>query len=124
MSGISGTEIVEALVALLLVASGVLVLIGAFGVLRLGNFFERLHAVALIPTLATWCVALASMVYFSWHEQTPVLYQIAIVLFLAITVPVPTVLLMRTALFRKRGAGQPAPSAFDRGGEGAASNPR
>lgn len=108
-------EIVEALVALLLLASGAVVLAGAIGVLRMRNFFQRMHAASLIPTLGIWCVALASMLYFSVLRETLVLYQVVVLVLLAITVPVPTMLLMRAALFRKRRAGEAAPAALDDG---------
>ncbi len=88
-------------VALLLLASGGLVLLGALGVLRWPTFYQRMHAVSVIPTAATWCVALASIIHFSVaHAEGLVLHQLVVLLLLAITVPVSTLLLMRAALFR------------------------
>ena len=91
----------DGVVALLLLASGALVLIAAIGVLRLPTFYQRMHAASVIPTAATWCVALASIVHFSTAgSDGPVLHQVVVLLLLAITVPVSTVLLMRAAIFR------------------------
>ena len=88
-------------VALLLLASGVLVLLGAIGVLRWPTFYQRMHAASVIPTAATWCVALASIIHFSSaHSEGLVLHQLVVLLLLAITVPVSTMLLMRAAIFR------------------------
>ena len=93
---------VEALVALLLLASGALTLIGAIGLLRMQTFFLRMHAASLIPTLATGCAVVASILYFSFAWRTLAVYQLVVLVFLAITLPVPTLLLTRTALFRRR----------------------
>jgi multicomponent K+:H+ antiporter subunit G len=95
---------VEIPVAALLLASGVLSLIGAVGLLRLKSFFQRMHPPALASTIGTWCVALASIAYFSMLQSRWVLHAWLIAIFLAITAPVTTTLLARAALFRKRAA--------------------
>ena len=100
---------IEAIVATLLVASGLLAVTGAIGLLRLRDFFQRMHPPALANTLAAWCAALASVVYFSALASTLVLYPLVINVLLAITAPVTTVLLARAALLRKRAAGAPVP---------------
>jgi multicomponent K+:H+ antiporter subunit G len=100
---------IESIVSLLLVASGVFAVTGAIGLLRLRDFFQRMHPPALANTLAAWCAALASIVYFSALTSTPVLYPLVINVLLAITAPVTTVLLARAALLRKRAAGAAVP---------------
>jgi multicomponent K+:H+ antiporter subunit G len=94
--------IVELLVAALLLASAVLVLAAAFGLWRLDDFFLRMHAPALANTLASWAVALASIVYFSAQGGRPVLHQWVIVILLGITVPITTGIVARAALFHLR----------------------
>ncbi|SEN58599.1 multicomponent K+:H+ antiporter subunit G [Pseudomonas sp. ok272] len=101
---------VEILVAILLVVSSLCALIGAIGLLRLKDFFQRMHPPALASTLGAWCVALASIAYFSALKHSPVLHAWLIPILLAITMPVTTLLLARTALFRKRMAGDDVPS--------------
>jgi multicomponent K+:H+ antiporter subunit G len=96
---------VELLTAVLLVLSSLFALIGAMGLLRMKDFFQRMHPPALASTLGAWCVALASIIYFSAMKQGPVLHAWLIPILLAITVPVTTLLLARTGLFRKRMAG-------------------
>ena len=98
--------VIEAIVAALLVASGLFVVISAVGFLRLRGFFSRLHPPALAYTFGTWSVTLAGVLYFSVVEGRLVLHPWLIVIILAITVPVTTVLLARVALFRRRAAGQ------------------
>lgn len=93
---------VEAVVAALLVLSGVLVLISALGVAALRDFFMRMHPPALAYTFGSWCVCLAGMVYFSAVDSRLVAHPLLIVVLLCITVPVTTVLLARAALFRRR----------------------
>jgi multicomponent K+:H+ antiporter subunit G len=100
---------IEAVVALLLVASGVVVLIAGLGLWRLPDFFLRMHAPALASTLAAWIVTFASIVYFSSRGQGLALHVWLIIIVLSITAPVTTVVLARAALFRKRQAGD-APS--------------
>ena len=95
---------VEILVATLLLASGVLSLIGAVGLLRLKSFFQRMHPPALASTFGTWCAVLASIVYFSTLQSRWVLHAWLIAILLVITAPVTTTLLARAALFRKRSA--------------------
>src|SRR5690606_2064570 len=73
-----------------------------FGFLRLPDFFLRMHPPALAYTLASWCVALAGVLYFSMLEGRLALHPLMISVLLAITVPVTTVLLARLALFRRR----------------------
>ena len=95
----------EVVVSALLVLSGVFVAISAFGFLRLDDFFLRMHPPALAYTFGSWCVSLAGVLYFSALDAGPRLHPWLIIVMLAITVPVTTVLLARAALFRRRTAG-------------------
>ena len=97
--------LVEVVVAALLAASGLFVVVSAVGFLRLPDFFLRMHPPALAYTFGSWCVALAGILYFSAIETHPVLRPSLVVVLLAMTVPVTTVLLARVALFRRRTAG-------------------
>ena len=84
-------------------------LIGAIGLLRLPEFFQRMHPPALANTCGAWCLALASVIHFSALESRPALQPWLIVMLLAITAPITTTLLARTALLRKRQARDPVP---------------
>lgn len=99
----------EALVALLLLASGAVALLAAVGLLRLPDFFLRMHAPALVSTLGTWCVTFASIVHFSTRGGGLALHTWLIVIVLSITAPVTTIVLARAALFRGRQAGDEVP---------------
>lgn len=95
---------IEIPVALLLVLSGVFTLAAAVGVVRFKTFFQRMHPPALAFSFAAWCVTLASVVYFSAQDDKLALRSWLIIIFLALTVPVTTILLARTELFRRRTA--------------------
>ncbi|HEY8358556.1 MAG TPA: monovalent cation/H(+) antiporter subunit G [Ramlibacter sp.] len=100
---------IDAVVAVLLLASGALALTGALGLLRLPDYFLRMHAPALAYTLGSWAVTLASILHFSTHDATLSLHVWLVVIVLSITAPVTTVLLARAALFRGRQAGEALP---------------
>ena len=95
----------DAIAGSLLLASGALSLIAAAGLVRLPEFFQRMHAPALATTLGTWCAALASMVHF-WVTDFG-LRGTMVVILLGLTAPVTTVLLARATLFRRRSAEEP-----------------
>lgn len=107
---------IEISVAVLLVLSSLFALCGAIGLLRLKDFFQRMHPPALASTLGAWGVALASILYFSALKSTPVLHAWLMPILLSITVPVTTLLLARTSLFRKRMAGEDVPAEVSSGG--------
>lgn len=93
---------VEVAVALLLVLSGIFTLAAAVGLVRFETFFQRMHPPALAFSLSAWCVTLASILYFSARREQLALHAWLIIIFLSITVPVTTILLARTELFRRR----------------------
>ncbi|MEO7151124.1 MAG: monovalent cation/H(+) antiporter subunit G [Burkholderiaceae bacterium] len=106
--------LVEIVVAVLLLFSAAVVLVAALGLWRLPDFFLRMHAPALASTLAAWVVALASIVHFSARGNGVALHVWLIVIVLAITAPVTTIVLARAALFRRRQAGDPLPPPLQR----------
>lgn len=104
--------LVDLLVALLLVCSGVVVLSAALGLWRLPDFFLRMHAPALASTLGAWIVTLASIIHFSTRGDGLNLHVWLIIIVLSISVPVTTIVLARAALFRRRQAGDDLPPPF------------
>jgi len=100
-------------VSLLVLAGALVALVGSFGLLRLKTYFERVHAPSIIATLATWCVMYATLLYFSAIDSLA-LHAFVIALFIAVTVPVTTIFLMRAALFRARRMGEKVPPSLSR----------
>ncbi|WP_404299462.1 monovalent cation/H(+) antiporter subunit G [Alicycliphilus denitrificans] len=101
-------------VSLLVLAGAVIALLGSLGLLRLKTYFERVHAPAIIATMACWCVMHATLLYFSVVGDGLAVHALLIALFVAITVPVTNIFLMRAALFRARRMGENVPSNLSR----------
>jgi multicomponent K+:H+ antiporter subunit G len=109
---------VELLVSLLLVASGVMTLTGAVGLVRLKTFFERMHPPALAATAGSWSACAASIGYFSAFDGEPVIHAWLIPILLCITMPITTILLARAALFRRRASGDDMPPPLSHAPDG------
>ena len=86
----------------LLVFGGLLVLIGGIGLLRLPNFYMRMHPPTMGTTLGTGCVLIASMLVSSALLGRPVLHELLITVFIIVTAPVTAMLLMRAGVYRTR----------------------
>jgi multicomponent K+:H+ antiporter subunit G len=91
---------VTVLTAVLLFLGAVITLVGSFGLLRLGSFYERAHAPTLGTTFGTGSIALASIIFFSALQTRPVVHEVLIVVFVTLTTPVTLTILVRAALFR------------------------
>jgi len=102
----------EIIVALLVLAGAALALLGSIGLLRLPTFFERVHAPSIIATLGCWLIMHGTVLYFSVADGGLALHALLIAVFVAITVPVMSIFLMRAALFRARQAGQDVPPSL------------
>jgi len=86
--------------AVFLVVGGLLAAIGALGLLRLPDFFMRMHPPAMVSTLGAGCVLLASMLVSSAAAGRPVIHALLITLFVVMTAPVTAMLLARAAQYR------------------------
>ena len=82
-----------------LVGAG-LTLVGCLGLLRLENFYRRVHAPTLGTTLGAGGILIGSMICFSVLETRPVLHEVLIALFVTVTTPVTLILLVRATLNR------------------------
>lgn len=87
-------------VALLLILGGIIALTGCLGLLRLPNFYQRIHGPAITITLGAGCILLASMLYFSALQSRPVVHELLITLFILMTAPMVSMLIMRAAVYR------------------------
>lgn len=88
---------------LLLVAGGLLTVIGSLGLLRLPDFYSRMHPPTMGTTLGAGCVLIASMLISSAILHRPVIHELLITLFVVMTAPVTAILLMRAAIYRGKG---------------------
>ncbi len=99
MSELSAWAAVPA--AMLLIVAGLLAAIGALGLVRLPDFFMRMHPPAMGSTLGAGCVLLASILVLSAVDGRPVVHSFLITLFVVMTSPVTAMLLARSAVYRR-----------------------
>ncbi len=92
--------LVAAAVAVLVVLGALVTLVGAYGLLRLGSFYERVHPPTMGTTLGTTLVLGASIVLFCALESRLVLHEILIAIFMVLSTPVTFLLLVRAAMHR------------------------
>lgn len=102
----------EIIVAVLVLSGAGLALLGSTGLLRLPTFFERVHAPAIIATLGCWLIMHGTVLYFSVADRSLALHALLIAVFVAITVPIMSIFLMRAALFRARQMGRDVPPSL------------
>jgi multicomponent K+:H+ antiporter subunit G len=113
--------ITELLVATLIVIGALFTALGSFGLLRLRDFYSRLHSPTKATTLGVGSLLIASAVYFSHLQGALSLHEILVAVFLFITAPVGAHLMAKAALhLRVRGeSGLPPDDLLDgRDGEG------
>lgn len=90
--------LIEALISLLILIGAGFVLIGAIGVVKLPDFFTRLHATTKASTLGVGSLLAASLLYFSTRGEAISLHELLIIIFLFITAPVSAHMLIKAAL--------------------------
>lgn len=86
-----------ALVALL-AAGSFFILVGSFGLLKLSEFYKRLHAPTKASTLGVGCVLAASIGYHAIGGTDPQPRELLITAFLFITAPIGAHLMAKAAL--------------------------
>ena len=105
----------QGVVAALLILSGLLALLAGWGITRLRDYFQRMHPTALVTTGSAWCITLAAIVYFSTLQNSLSLRTWLVIIMMSMTVPITTLVMARTALFRRRQRQDPAMPAPLRG---------
>jgi multicomponent K+:H+ antiporter subunit G len=92
--------VTELLIAISLVISGIFGLVGSYGLVKLKDTLQRLHAPTKATTLGVGGVLVASMLYFyaktghlSWHE-------VLITVFLLLTAPITANFIAKTYMAR------------------------
>ncbi len=92
------TEFVEYLVAAMLLMGGFFTLVGALGLLRLPDFYSRLHGPTKATTVGVGSIVLASVVFFSVRGEGIGISEVLITVFLFITAPVSANILAKAAM--------------------------
>jgi multicomponent K+:H+ antiporter subunit G len=93
--------VVEILLSLLVLAGAGFTFIGSLGLVRLRDFYTRLHGPTKATTLGVGCLLIASSLFFSLTTDSLSLHEILVSLFLFITAPISAHLLAKAALYRR-----------------------
>lgn len=91
----------EWILAFLLLLGAFFTLIGSIGLLKLPDFYMRLHGPTKASTLGVGAILIASAVHFSLNADGVSLHEILITLFLFITAPVSAHLMAKAAIHIK-----------------------
>jgi len=93
--------LIDLLVSFLLLVGGAFALVGSIGLMRLPDFFMRLHAPTKATTLGVGAIVVASLVHASARDDRLALAELAISVFLFITAPVVAHLVAKAARSRR-----------------------
>jgi multicomponent K+:H+ antiporter subunit G len=102
---------VEFLLSVLVIAGAGFTFIGSLGLVRLKDFYTRLHGPTKATTLGVGCLLVASSLFFSLTTEIISLHEILVTLFLFITAPISAHLLAKAALHRQLPSLMPPPDA-------------
>ena len=94
----------EYLISFCLLGGAAFALIGSIGLMRLPDFYMRLHGPAKATTLCVGGIIIGSVIFFSNQSQGVSLHELLIALFLFITAPVSAHIVAKAALHLKLAA--------------------
>lgn len=101
IAGLQAPAATAILIAVLLLIGSTITLVGAIGLIRLNNFYQRIHAPTLGATLGTGCILIASMVFFSATNTRVVVHEVLIGVIVTVSAPVNLMMLARAAMHRE-----------------------
>lgn len=90
--------IVEIVVSLCLLVGASFALIGSIGLIRLPDFYMRLHGPTKASTLGVGGMVMGSLIFFSSRGEGLSLHEILIAMFLFITAPISAHIVAKAAL--------------------------
>ncbi len=91
----------EILVSIFIVIGGIFTFIGSLALVKMPDFYMRLHGPTKATTLGVGSILIASAIYFSIKDSGITIHEILITIFLFITAPVSAHLLSKAALHIK-----------------------
>ncbi|OSQ53477.1 Na+/H+ antiporter subunit G [Marivita geojedonensis] len=92
--------VTELLIAISLVVSGVFGLVGSYGLVKLQDSLQRLHAPTKATTLGVGGVLIASMLYFFAKTDHLSIHELLITVFLLLTAPITANFIAKTYMAR------------------------
>jgi len=93
----------DGLIAAMLVVSAFSALVGSLALVKLSDFFKRLHGPTKATTLGVGGVLIASSVYFTVRRPGFSVHEFLITVFLFLVAPVSAQLLVKAAMHLARG---------------------
>ena len=106
------------LLVLLLAVGSFFILVGSFSLVKLSEFFKRLHGPTKASTLGVGCVLIASVGYHAFAGTDPQPRELLITAFLFITAPISAHLMAKAALSLHVAEQPPMPGAASTPGSG------
>ena len=95
------SALLEGLISFFLLVGAAFALIGSIGLMRLPDFYLRLHGPAKATTLGVGGIIIGSVIFFSAQGDGLSLHELLIALFLFITAPVSCHIVAKAALHLK-----------------------
>ncbi len=92
--------ILEAIISGFIVIAGIFGLVGSFGIIKLPDTMQRLHAPTKATTLGVGGTLIASMLYFGFVKGTISFHELLITVFLFITAPITANFIAKTYMVR------------------------
>lgn len=92
----------EIIISALVLIGSFFVLVGSIGLVKLPDFFMRLHGPTKATTLGVGAILVASTLYYLFFKNEISLHEILITLFLFITAPVSAHLMAKAALHERQ----------------------
>jgi multicomponent K+:H+ antiporter subunit G len=95
---------------IVLVLGGLTTLVGSLGLLRLGDFFARMHGPSMTNTVGAGSVLIVSMLASSALVGRPSLHELLITLSVLMSAPITSIMLVQAALYRNRARNSAEPA--------------
>jgi multicomponent K+:H+ antiporter subunit G len=92
---------VEWIISILLLIGGCFVLVGSIGLMKMPDFFMRLHGPTKATTLGMASLLTAAIIFFSHGDTGLSVKEILISLFLLLTAPISAYMMIKSAIHHK-----------------------
>lgn len=92
---------IEWIISILLLIGGCFILVGSIGLVKMPDFFMRLHGPTKATTLGMASLLTAAMVFFSTTQAGLSIKEILISLFLLLTAPISGYMMIKSAIHHK-----------------------
>lgn len=91
----------EWIISILLFIGGCFILVGSIGLVKMPDFFMRLHGPTKATTLGMASLLIASMIFFTTSQAGVSVKEILISVFLLLTAPISAYMMIKTAIHHR-----------------------